>query len=58
VTDDQDDDAPDGIWEQCWHCHGDGGFHDCGEDCCCCLHPELDLNEPCEVCGGKGGYYV
>ena len=52
------DDIPDGVWEQCWQCHGEGGFHNCGEDCCVCLHPEADLNETCEECGGKGGYYV
>jgi hypothetical protein len=45
-------------WEQCWNCHGEGGFHDCGEDCCPCLHPELDLNEVCEECNGVGGYQV
>jgi hypothetical protein len=43
-------------WEQCWQCHGEGGFHDCGEDCCPCLEP--DLNETCEECGGRGGYLV
>lgn len=41
----------------CWHCHGEGGFHDCGEDCCCCLHPDLDLNRPCEECRGRGAYW-
>jgi len=45
-------------WERCWQCHGAGGFHDCGEDCCPCLDPEDDLNEKCDVCGGEGGYYV
>lgn len=45
-------------WETCWSCAGDGGFHDCGEDCCPCLYPELDLNQPCDVCDGRGGYYL
>lgn len=36
----------------CWQCFGEGGFHDCGEDCCPCLEP--DLNEPCDECGGEG----
>jgi hypothetical protein len=43
-------------WVECWHCFGDGGYHDCGDDCCCCLHPELDLNVDCPECGGEGGY--
>jgi len=44
--------------EICWYCHGDGGFHDCGEDCCCCLDPEDDLNEWCPECEGHGEYSV
>lgn len=43
-------------WVDCWQCFGDGWFHDCGEDCCCCLDPEDDLNEPCPECQGRGGY--
>lgn len=39
----------------CWHCHGDGGWHDCGEDCCCCADPEP--NEECPVCDGRGEYF-
>lgn len=38
----------------CQRCNGDGGFHDCGEDTCCC-----DLSSPhdpdwwpCPDCGG------
>lgn len=45
-------------WETCWHCGGAGGFHDCGEDCCPCLEPELDLNETCPECEGEGGYLI
>lgn len=44
--------------EVCWHCLGAGGFHDCGEDCCCCLDPDDDLNEGCPECGGHGEYLV
>lgn len=43
-------------WVDCWQCQGEGGFHDCGEDCCPCLEPELDLNEKCQECDGQGGY--
>lgn len=42
--------------ESCWQCFGEGGFHDCGEDCCCCLEP--DINETCDVCNGAGDYLV
>jgi hypothetical protein len=41
----------------CWMCHGDGGFHDCGEDTCCCLDKE-EITETCEECKGEGGYLV
>jgi hypothetical protein len=40
--------------ECCWACHGEGFFHDCGEDTCCCLRPERDYCYPCEECGGTG----
>lgn len=41
-------------WSDCGNC--DGGFtdHDCGEDTCCCLEPEL--NVPCGICCGAGGF--
>lgn len=59
---DEPDDCPicghEREWESCWHCHGEGGFHDCGEDCCPCLDAEGDLNETCEGCNGHGGYLV
>lgn len=38
----------------CWNCGGEGyseDFHDCGEDCCCCLNPEPGR---CPECHGKG----
>jgi len=38
----------------CDHCWGEGYYHDCGEDTCCCLHPELDELWPCGNCGGTG----
>lgn len=42
-------------WVGCWQCGGEGvSGHDCGEDTCCCLHPED--NEPCDICDGNGGW--
>lgn len=38
--------------ETCWHCFGEGGFHDCGDDCCPCAEPELNVT--CEECKGTG----
>ncbi len=38
--------------ETCWSCGGVGVYHDCGEDTCCCLEPEL--NKFCYVCNGEG----
>lgn len=48
---------PEGEWEDCYDCAGDGAVHDCGEDCCCCADPDGDLNEDCDTCGGKGGWW-
>lgn len=42
--------------ESCWECLGAGGWHECGEDTCCCLHPEI--NELCQTCEGSGRYLV
>lgn len=42
-------------WVDCWSCGGEGGYHDCGEDCCCCLDPD-EPNETCDICHGKGGW--
>ena len=42
-------------WEDddtCPECWGEGGWHDCGEDCCCCLRPAI--NETCGLCEGTG----
>lgn len=44
-------------WRDCWNCGGEGlSDHDCGEDCCCCLHPELNVR--CDICEGQGGFVV
>lgn len=43
--------------EECENCGGEGtDGHDCGEDCCCCLHPED--NVPCDYCNGEGYYWL
>lgn len=50
------EEAQEGEWTDCWNCGGSGySHHDCGEDCCACLDPEP--NVPCDVCGGKGGWF-
>jgi hypothetical protein len=42
-------------WRECYalDCE-DGYYHDCGEDCCCCLHPEPNVT--CDICEGEGGW--
>ena len=43
-------------WRDCWDCGGECfTYHDCGEDCCCCLDPED--NVPCYTCEQKGGWF-
>lgn len=43
------------MWVECWNCGGEGySDHDCGEDCCACLHPEDNVR--CDICRGKGGW--
>ena len=38
---------------ECWNCGGDFYVgHDCGEDCCACLHPEPNVR--CDICDGQG----
>lgn len=37
----------------CWECNGEGGYHDCGEDCCMCVDQERVTHE-CSTCGGSG----
>jgi hypothetical protein len=51
IDHDSDNDIGDGV--DCWHCFGEGGFHDCGEDTCCCADPD-EITEPCPECGGSG----
>lgn len=51
-----DDEDDDGSWVVCYECDGDGHIHDCGEDCCVCLHPEEDELVPCRGCDGRGGW--
>lgn len=41
-------------WLRCSNCGGEGvSYHDCGEDSCCCLHPEDNVE--CDWCHGEGG---
>jgi len=49
-----DDDFPDDEEETCWACDGDGFYHDCGEDSCCCANPDEDDIFMCDECGGTG----
>lgn len=42
-------------WIHCEQCVDGFTGHDCGEDCCCCLRPEPNIE--CEVCDGEGGWY-
>ncbi len=39
--------------ETCFQCHGLGGWHDCGEDTCCCIDPE-EITLFCDECNGEG----
>lgn len=44
---------PDPVFVECGDCGGTGlDGHDCGEDTCCCLHPEDNVT--CETCNGSG----
>jgi len=36
----------------CWNCSDGYSHHDCGEDTCCCLYPEDNMQ--CEICRGEG----
>jgi hypothetical protein len=49
-------DSDDGDWVECYECDGEGGFHDCGEDCCVCRDPEGPPWAPCPGCEGRGGW--
>ncbi len=39
----------------CDSCEDGFDGHDCGEDTCCCLHPEE--NVVCQFCDGYGGWH-
>jgi len=44
-------------WADCWNCGGEGfSYHDCGEDCCCCLNPEDNVE--CDICDVNGGWWA
>lgn len=43
-------------YERCNQCEDGYSDHDCGDDCCCCLEPEL--NVPCDLCRGQGGWHT
>lgn len=44
-------------WADCYNCGGEGfSDHDCGEDCCCCLNPEDNVE--CDICDGNGGWWA
>jgi hypothetical protein len=46
----------DAVWVECEDCGGSGyTHHDCGEDTCCCLNPEDNVE--CDTCDGEGGWY-
>jgi len=43
------------VWQDCTQCGGEGMHgHDCGDDTCCCLYP--DENIECGICDGVGGW--
>ena len=43
-------------WQDCDACGGSGfSGHECGEDTCCCLDPEDNVE--CDICNGEGGWY-
>jgi hypothetical protein len=41
------------LYEACWRCHGWGGWHDCGDDCCPCLDKD-EITDECDECDGTG----
>lgn len=44
------------VWTECYNCEDGFSDHDCGEDCCCCVDPYPNIT--CDICEGKGGWYV
>ena len=52
---DDRDEEPDGEWEECDECGGEGvAGHDCGEDTCACANPQENVR--CQTCNGEGGW--
>lgn len=46
----------DAEWVACEGCGGEGvAGHDCGEDTCCCVDPQDNLE--CQICEGWGGWW-
>lgn len=43
-------------FQRCDNCEDGFEGHDCGEDVCCCLHPED--NVICQYCRGYGGWHL
>ena len=43
-------------WQECWNCESGYSHHDCGEDTCCCADPQPNVK--CDICNGKGGWWV
>lgn len=41
-------------WRDCYNCDGGYSYHDCGQDCCCCLDPEDNVT--CDICDGREGW--
>lgn len=42
------------MWEDCVDCDEGYSDHECGDDCCCCLEPEPNVE--CDICDGHGGW--
>ena len=42
-------------WVGCWNCTAGYTHHECGDDCCACLAPQLNVK--CDVCNGNGGWF-
>jgi hypothetical protein len=40
--------------EACPACDGEGFYHDCGDDTCCCANPDEDDVYTCHECNGTG----
>ena len=40
--------------DTCQRCEGEGCYHDCGDDTCCCMEEDSDDLATCPDCGGTG----